>query len=70
MIGYKISAEQASYMKGKHLNDSTTFNPKEDINGDWFVFGGEVGDFVTVEEFFWVKELTPSEYVPPINNEI
>ena len=70
MIGYKITPEQASYMMDKHLNDSTTFYPKADINGDMFIFEGEVGDFVTVEEFMWVKDLTPSEYVPPINNEI
>lgn len=69
MIGYKISAEQAAYISGKHFNIATTFNPKQDINGEWFIFEGEVNGHVTVEEFFWVKELTPSEYVPPIITE-
>ena len=69
MIGYKISAEQAEQISGKLFNDSTAFNPVQDINGDWFIFEGEVNGRVTVEEFFWVKELTPSEYVAPINNE-
>lgn len=67
MIGYKLTQEQYEQISRQLFNDSTTFNPKEDINGEWFIFDGEVGDFVTVEEFFWVKDLTQSEYVPPIN---
>lgn len=67
MIGYKLTTEQASQISGQLFNDCTTFNPVQDINGDWFIFEGEVNGNVTVEEFFWVKELTPSEYVPPIN---
>lgn len=65
MIGYKISPEQAAYIADKHFNDSTTFYPVQDINGEWFIFEGEVNE-VTVEEFMWVKDLIPSEYVPPI----
>ncbi len=70
MIGYKLTEQQAVGISGQFFNDTTTFYPVQDINGDWFIFEGEAGDFVTVEEFFWVKELTPSEYAPPINNEI
>ena len=69
MIGYKISAEQATQISGKHFNSSSIFNPVPDINGDYFIFEGEVND-CTNEEYLWVKELTPSEYVAPINNEI
>lgn len=67
MIGYKLTNQQNEQISGQFFNDSTAFNPVQDINGDWFIFEGEVGDSVTVEEFAWVKDLTPSEYVPPIN---
>ena len=70
MIGYKLTQEQFEQISGQLFNDSTAFNPVQDINGDWFIFDGEVNGHVTVEEFFWVKDLTPSEYVAPINNEI
>ncbi len=70
MIGYKLTPIKAAQISGKHFNDSGMFNPVQDINGEWFIFEGEAGDFVTVEEFFWVRDLELSEYVPPINNEI
>lgn len=68
MIGYKLTSTQAAEIRGKYFNDSTTFYPVQDINGDWFIFEGEVNGHITVEEFFWVRDLEPSEYVPPINN--
>lgn len=68
MIGYKLTQEQASQISGKLFNDCTAFNPIQDINGDWFIFEGEVGAFVTNEEFAWVKDLPQAEYVPAINN--
>jgi hypothetical protein len=67
MIGYKLTAQQAVEISGNYFNDATTFNPIQDINGEWFIFEGEVNGFITVEEFNWVKTLQPSEYVPPIN---
>lgn len=67
MIGYKLTQEQAAQISGQLLNDSTAFNPVQDINGDWFIFEGEVNGHITVEDFFWVKELPQAEYVPPIN---
>lgn len=67
MIGYKLTEQQATSIAGKFFNDTTKFNPEQDINGDWFVFEGEVNGFITVEQYFWVKDLPPSEYIPPIN---
>lgn len=67
MIGYKLTEQQKEQISGQFFNGSTSFNPVQDINGDWFIFEGEVNGHVTVEAFFWVKELTPSEFVPPIN---
>lgn len=67
MEGYKLTTLQADAIRGQLFNDTTVFNPVQDINGDWFIFEGEVNGNVTVEEFMWVKELTQSEYVPPIN---
>ena len=69
MIGYKLTPTQAAQISGKHFNSSSIFNPAPDINGDYFIFEGEVND-CTNEDYLWVKELTPSEYVPPINNEL
>lgn len=69
MIGYKISAQQAAYISGKHFNSSGIFNPVPDINGDYFIFEGEVND-CTNEDYLWVKDLPQAEYVAPINNEI
>lgn len=68
MIGYKLTQEQSQQIIGRFFNDSTTFNPVQDINGDWFIFEGEVNGHITIEEFFWVRDLEPSEYIPPINN--
>ena len=69
MIGYKLTPTQATQISGKHFNSSSIFNPVQDIDGDYFIFEGEVND-CTNEDYLWVKDLTPSEYVPPINNEI
>lgn len=66
MIGYKLTEQQAVEISGQFFNDATTFNPVQDINGDWFIFEGEVG-CCTNEEFMWVKDLPQAEYVPPIN---
>lgn len=68
MIGYKLTPSQAAEISGQYFNDATTFNPIQDINGDWFIFEGEINGHITVEDYFWVKTLPPSEYVPPINN--
>jgi len=70
MIGYKLTTEQRDELVGQQFAPDQFFNPVPDIDGVYFIFEGEVNGHVTVEEFFWVKELTPSEYVPPINNEL
>lgn len=67
MQGYKISAEQKDLLAGKEFAPYQYFNPVQDINGDWFIFEGEVDGCVN-EQFMWVKELPTKEYVPPINN--
>lgn len=66
MIGYKLTAEQAIEISGKLFNESTAFNPVQDINADWFIFEGEINGHITVADFAWVKTLKPSDYVPPI----
>lgn len=68
MEGYKLTNTQANAIRGQLFNDTTTFNPVQDINGDWFIFEGEVNGHITIEEFFWVRDLEPCEFVPPINN--
>ena len=68
MIGYKLTPSQAAEISGQFFNEVTIFNPIQDINGEWFIFEGEVNGFITVEEFNWVKDLLQTEYVPPLNN--
>ena len=41
MIGYKLTSEQAQQISGQLFNDTTSFNPVQDINGDWFIFEGD-----------------------------
>lgn len=69
MQGYKLTTPQANAIRGRLFNETTAFNPVQDINGEWFIFWGEVNGHIIVEEFEWVKELTPSEFVPPIITE-
>jgi len=69
MIGLKLTPEQADDLRGKPLNENTTFNPVPDINGDDYIFEGEV-DECTNPLCMWVKDLLPSEYVPPLNTEL
>lgn len=65
MVGYKLTTEQAELISKESFRPNCFFNPIQDINGDWFIFEGEVNGHITVEEFFWVRDLEPSEYVPP-----
>ena len=69
MIGFKLTPEEAASINGKMFNKNTAFNPVPDINGDMYIFEGENGDFIEFEDFFWIRDLNPSEFVPPINNE-
>lgn len=67
MIGFKLTLEQKDLLVGQKFAPNQYFNPVQDINGDWFIFEGEVEN-CTNEEFMWVKQLPQAEYVPPINN--
>lgn len=69
MIGFKLTAEQALQLIGKEYTDGCLFNPVPDINGDKFIFEGE-RDGCTNKQCMWVKDLPPSEYVPPIKTEL
>lgn len=69
MIGYKLTIEQANILRGNEFADGQEFNPVPDINGDDFIFEGEVNGCKN-EKYMWVKELKLCEYVPPLNNQI
>lgn len=66
MIGYKLNTQQKDLLIGNEFAPNQYFNPVPDINGDYFIFDGEVEGCVN-EDFMWVKELPQAEYVPPIN---
>lgn len=57
-MGYKLTQEQADFLRGKEFAPDTFFNPVQDINGDWFIF--------EVEYQNSKLKIEPSEYVPPI----
>lgn len=67
MMGYKLNTQQKDLLIGNEFAPNQYFNPVPDINGDYFIFDGEVDGCVN-EDFMWVKELPQAEYVPPINN--
>lgn len=67
MIGFKLTTQQSNELRGNEFADNQKFNQVPDINGDDYIFEGEVNG-CTNERYMWVKKLTPSEYVPPINN--
>lgn len=64
MVGYKLTQEQADFIRVAQFRPNCFFNPIEDINGDYFIFDGEVKGCVN-EDFMWVKELPQAEYVLP-----
>lgn len=66
MIGYKLNTQQKDLLIGNEFAPNQYFNPVPDINGDYFIFDGEV-EGCTNEQFTWVKELSQADYVPPIN---
>lgn len=68
MNGYKLTPQQAASLTNKAFDNNSIFNPVADINGDFFIFEGEVNG-CTNEEFMWVKDLQPSEYAAPIETD-
>lgn len=66
MIVLILTKEQKDLINGSEI-DGNLVMPTQDGNGDYFI---TIAQSEMIEPFFeWVKELTPSEYVPPINNE-
>jgi hypothetical protein len=65
MIAYKLTPEQAEVLTGTEFMPDNYFAPIEDINGDKFISVEEVDQCVN-EQFQWVKELQPAEFIKPI----
>jgi len=66
MIGYKLTQQQRDLLVNKEFANDQKFNPVQDINGDWFIFQGEVNGHIEHHEYDWVTSLPTAEYVPPI----
>jgi hypothetical protein len=64
MILYKLTLEQKDLLIGQHFAPSSSFNPVQDVNGDWFISEQEVSGCVN-PDFQWVKTLPSMEYTPP-----
>lgn len=65
MTGYKLTETQRNLLIGQQFAPDQYFNPVPDINGDYFIFDGEVNG-CTNEDYMWVKDLLSSEYIQPI----
>ena len=67
MIVLILTKEQKDLIKGFEIEGNLVM-PTQDGNGNYFI---TIAQSEMIEPFFeWVKDLTPSEYVAPINNEI
>jgi hypothetical protein len=64
MILYKLTLEQKDLLIGQQFAPSSCFNPVQDVNGDWFITGQEIGSCVN-SDFQWVITLPAMEYIPP-----
>ena len=53
MIGYKLNTQQKDLLIGNKFAPNQYFNPVPDINGDYFIFEGEVQGCIN-EYFMWV----------------
>lgn len=63
MTGYKLTIEQKQQIEGKEFAENQFFNPVQDVNGDWFIFDGEVINCVN-SEFEFIKLLQPEKFIP------
>lgn len=66
MLGTKLTLAQRNLLVDQFADYAETcmYNPVVDINGDYFIFEGEVA-VTDKPEFLFVKDIEPSEYVPP-----
>jgi hypothetical protein len=60
---YRLTIEQKELLTGVKYDGEQFFNPVQDINGDWFISEEEVFG-CTDTEYYWIRRLTWSEYVP------
>lgn len=68
MIMHLLTIEQKDLLVEQFFAPASIFNPVQDQTGNWFISPQEVNQCV-YEEFFWIKNLTTKEYIPPIHNE-
>jgi len=62
---YKLTEEQAYTLIGKIYTKDMTFNPVQDINGDWFISPEEVEGNTNWRYDDLLAGLEKAEYVPP-----
>ena len=59
---YKLTDEQADFIRGAEIAPNWNYNPVQDINGDWFISETEV-ESSSIE---WMQELQSSEFVSQV----
>lgn len=64
MTGYRLTFEQAEAIRSKEFEPGNTFNPVQDINGDWFIFNIEY-ELAPRPEYEWFSALTETIFTAP-----
>lgn len=62
ILVYMLTEDQANQLKGVEYTTDMTFNPIQDVNGNWIISREEVST-TTID---WVKELPSIEHNPKV----
>lgn len=62
ILVYMLTEDQANQLKGVEYTTDMTFNPIQDVNGNWIISREEVSN-TTLD---WVKELPTIEFNPKV----
>jgi len=57
-----LTTEQKDNLDKQEVYPKLTFNPVQDVNGDWVISEVEVNECVT-PEFMWVKDLVLTDWL-------
>ena len=64
---YKLTAEQKDQLVNQTWDGFQYFNPRQDINGNWFISEGEVNGCNHPEISNWIHELPLIAYNPVVS---
>lgn len=65
---YKLTQEQADFLRGKTYSKDRSFNPIDDINGEWFLSPEEVEGNTNWRYRDVLASLEQAEFIAPVYN--